>query len=203
MATAKTQVTAVSPERLDIRHIDVRINGDSPLIVHAWSHKAKQMMLDKQMKKGTQAKEAKDPERDYEDSLYRLPDGSCGFPATGVKASAIRGAKALGMTMTDSRGALQIGRDLPWTNGMQLLRINGEPHPREDMVRLSGSTADIRYRGEFSEWSIDLPIAYNARVLSAEQIVAMLDAAGFGVGIGEWRPENSGPFGTFHVGGAS
>lgn len=183
----------VSPERIDVRRITVRIVGDSPLITHAWSHKAKQMMLDKQMKKGTQAKEAKDPERDYEESLYRLPDGGCGFPAVGVKAAAIRGAKGLGMVMTDARTAFHIEGDL--------LRINGEPRPREDMVRLQGNTADIRYRGEFVEWSIDLPITYNARIVSAEQLVAMLDAGGFGTGIGEWRPEKDGQFGRFHVEG--
>lgn len=184
--------TQVAPERIDVRHIMVRIVGDSPLITHAWSAKAKQMMLDKQMKKGTQAKEAKDPQKDYEESIYRLPDGGCGFPAIGIKACAIRGAKALGMVMADTRAAFHIEGDL--------LRINGEPQPREDMVRVGMGTADIRYRAEFSTWSIDLPISYNARIVSAEQIVAMLDAGGFGTGIGEWRPEKDGQFGRFHVG---
>lgn len=181
----------VAPERIDVRRISLRIVGDSPLITHAWSHKAKEMMLNKQMKKGTQAKEAKDPERDYEESLYRLADGSCGFPAIGVKASAIRGAKGLGMVMSDTKAAFHIDGDI--------LKIAGEPHPREDMVRIGMGTADIRYRGEFTEWSIDLPITYNARMVSAEQIVAMLDAGGFGTGIGEWRPEKDGQFGRFHV----
>lgn len=185
----------VSPERIDVRRISVRIVGDSPLITHAWSTKAKQMMLDKQMKKGTQAKEAKDPERDYEESLYRLTDGRCGFPAVGVKAAAIRGAKALGMVMSDTRAAFHVEGDL--------LPINGEPRMREDMVRIGMGTADIRYRGEFVDWSIDLPITYNARMVSAEQIVAMLDAGGFGTGIGEWRPEKDGQFGRFHVGASA
>lgn len=188
-------VETVAPERIDVRRITVRIVGDSPLITHAWSQKAKQMMLDKQMKRGTQAKEAKDPQRDYEDSIYRLPDGGCGFPAVGIKAAAIRGAKALGMVMADSRAAFHVEGDL--------LPIEGDPRPREDMVRVGMGTADIRYRAEFPTWSIALPITYNARVVSAEQIVAMLDAGGFGTGIGEWRPEKDGQFGRFHVDGAA
>lgn len=187
-----TQV--VSPEKIDIQRMVLRIVGDSPLITHAWSTKAKLMMLNKQMKKGTQAKEAKDPEQDYQDSLYHLPDGGYGFPAIGIKASAIRGAKGLGMVMSDTKAAFHIDGDL--------LKINGEPHPREDMVRVGMGTADIRYRGEFSDWSIDLPITFNARIVSAEQIVAMLDAGGFGTGIGEWRPEKDGQFGRFHVEGS-
>lgn len=188
-ATAKVQTLA--PERIDVRRMTVRIVGDSPLIVHAWSHKAKQMMLDKQMKKGTQAKAAKDPQQDYEDSLYRLPEGGYGFPAIGIKASAIRGAKALGMVMVDTKAAFHITGEL--------LPVKGTPRPREDMVRVGMGTADIRYRGEFPEWSIDLPITFNARTVSPEQIVAMLDAGGFGTGIGEWRPEKDGQFGRFHV----
>jgi hypothetical protein len=184
----------VQPERIDIRRISLRIVGDSPLITHAWSAKAKQMMLDKQMKRGKQAKEAKDPERDYEEAIYRLPDGSCGFPAVGIKAAAIRGAKALDMVMTDMRAAFHIEGEL--------LSIDGEPRMREDMVRVGMGTADIRYRPEFSPWAITLPITYNGRLVSAEQIVAMIDAGGFGTGIGEWRPEKGGQFGRFHVEGA-
>ena len=183
----------VEPERIDVRHIQLRIIGDSPLIVHAWSTKAKQMMLDKQMKRGKQAQVAKDPEQDYQDSLYHLPDGTgYGFPSVGIKSCAIRGAKGLGMVMTDSRAAFHIEGDLA--------PITGEPSMREDMVRIGQGTADVRYRGEFKEWSIVFSLTYNARVLSAEQIVTMLDAGGFGTGIGEWRPEKSGQYGRFHVG---
>lgn len=181
----------VAPERIDIKRMTLRIRGDSALITHAWSAKAKQMMLDKQMMKGKQAKEAKDPIQDYEESIYRLPDGAPGFPSIGIKASAIRGAKSLGMVMADMKAAFHIDGDL--------LPIVGEPRMREDMVRVGMGTADIRYRAEFLDWSIDLPISFNARFVSAEQIVAMLDAGGFGTGIGEWRPEKDGQYGRYHV----
>lgn len=194
MSTGAASVQ-VAPERIDIRRMTLRIRGDSPLITHAWSAKAKQMMLDKQMKKGKQAKEAKDPIQDYEDSIYRLPDGRPGFPSIGIKASAIRGAKSLGMVMVDMKAAFHIDGDL--------LPIDGEPRMREDMVRVGMGTADIRYRAEFPEWTIDLPITFNARTISPEQIVAMLDAGGFGTGIGEWRPEKDGQFGRFHAEDAS
>lgn len=185
------QTQTVAPERIELRHTVITISGDSPLIVHRWSDKAREMMLNKQMQRGTQAKGAKDPERDYEESIYRLPDGRPGFPATGIKAAMIRGSKMLGMTMTDMRAAFHIDGDL--------LPIEGEPQPREDMVRVGRGTADVRYRAEFPAWSIRLPITFNARTVSLEQIVAMIDAGGFGTGIGEWRPERDGQFGRFHV----
>jgi hypothetical protein len=70
---------------------------------------------------------------------------------------------------------------------------------REDMVRVGMGTADIRYRPEFTEWSVKLPIKYNADAISLDQLVNLFTLAGFGVGVGEWRPERDGQYGMFHV----
>jgi hypothetical protein len=44
-----------------------------------------------------------------------------------------------------------------------------------------------------------LDVRFNRNVLSAAQIVNLFNTAGFGGGIGEWRPEKDGQFGMFHV----
>src|SRR3546814_17616345 len=80
-----------------------------------------------------------------------------------------------------------------------MLTVQGEPRPREDMVRVGMGTADIRYRPEFPEWSILAAIKFNDSVISAEQIANLLSTAGFAIGIGEWRPERKGQFGRFTV----
>src|SRR5215831_3095190 len=46
--------------------------GDTPLIVHAWSLKAKMEMLKKQAGATQLAKEKRDPEQDFLDSLYEM-----------------------------------------------------------------------------------------------------------------------------------
>lgn len=167
--------------------------GDSPLIVHAWSEKAKRAMLDKQMKKATKAKEAKDPDADYEACFYRTETGEYGFPAIGVKAAMVSAARFVdGMKMTVLRGAFHIDAEL--------LPIIGTPRRREDMVRVGMGTADIRYRPEFPAWKMPVAIKFNSNVISAEQIANLINEAGFGVGIGEWRPERNGSYGRFHVG---
>lgn len=189
---ARTSSTIELPP-LNIQQVTFHLIGDSPLIVHAWSEKAKRQMLDKQMKKATKAKEAKDPEADYEACFYKTDAGAYGFPAIGVKAAMVSACRFVDAKMTVMRGAFHID--------CEMLEVIGTPRPREDMVRVGMGTADIRYRPEFPEWRIPVTIKFNASVISAEQIANLLNAAGFGVGIGEWRPEKNGSYGRFHVGG--
>ncbi len=176
---------------LELRTLRLMLVGDSPLIVHAWSDKAKRAMLDKHMKKAKQPKAAKVPEDDYRDSFYFRPDGSYGFPAIGVKAAMVGAARFTDAKMTFMRGAFHIDEEM--------VPIIGKPRPREDMVRV-GMTTDIRYRPEFPDWRIPVAIKFNARAISEEQLANLLNVAGFAIGIGEWRPEKNGSFGRFHVG---
>lgn len=187
-----TAATAIELPPIRIETISLMLVSDSPLIVHAWSEKAKRQMLDKQMKKAKQARDAKDPEADYEACFYRTEGGGYGFPAIGVKAAMISACRFADMKMTAARGAFHIDAEM--------LPVIGEPRMREDMVRVGMGTADIRYRPEFPEWRIPVTLKINSSVISPEQVANLLNIAGFGVGIGEWRPEKNGQYGRFHVG---
>lgn len=191
-AAAKDVSKTISIPPLSISIMKLTLIGDSPLITHQWSAKAKKMMLDKQMKKATGAREAKNPEQDYKDSLYMHPDGGYGFPAIAFKAAAVDAATFVdGITKVEMRGAFHINDEL--------VKIEGTPAPREDVVRVGMGTADLRYRAEFKKWKTTLTIRYNSRAISAEQITNMFQNAGFAIGIGEWRPQKDGRNGMFHV----
>jgi hypothetical protein len=183
--------STIQLQPLNLKRIAFTLVGDSPLIVHAWSEKAKKAMLDKQMKRAQKGREAKDPEADYEACFYRFDSGAYGFPTVGLKAAMVSACRFVDAKMTVARGAFHIDGDL--------LELMGTPRPREDMVRVGSGTADIRYRPEFPEWRMPVEIKFNADVFSAEQLANLLNVAGFGVGIGEWRPERNGSFGRFHV----
>lgn len=190
--TAIPNTPSISIPAPDIQTAHFRLVGTTSLICHAWSDKAKKMMLDKQMKKATTGKLAKDPEQDFYDSLYPMPDGEgYGFPAIAWKAAMVRAGTYLDLKMTFLRGVFHV------PDGY--VRIDGKPEPREDMVRLQGNTADIRYRGEFMPWAVELPIQFNARVITHEQLANLLVTAGFSVGVGEWRPEKDGNHGMWEV----
>ena len=183
----------------------VKLVGDSPLIVHAWSEKAKKMMLDKQMKKATSGREAKDPFQDFCDSLYWLTEkpkkpkmedvlhAKFGFPTLAFKAAAVDAGFQQGVLAkkTTARGAFHILGEFAV--------IDGIPEMREDMCKVGMGTADLRYRGEFKNWSTTLTIRYNPLAMSMEQIITLLNFGGFACGVGEWRPSRDGSYGTFHV----
>ena len=190
---------------IETKTFTVKLIGDSSLITHKWSAKAMKMILDKQTKKAGNGKEAKDPWADYCDSMYWLTDkpekpteedienARFGFPAKAFKACAIDAGYQQGIIpkKTTARGAFHIIGEM--------VEIEGRPQIREDMVRVGMGAADIRYRGEFPEWSVLLTIRYNPRAMSAEQIINLLNFGGFSNGVGEWRPEKDGDHGTFHV----
>jgi hypothetical protein len=197
--TPTVNITAPKIER-----VALTLRGLSPLIVHKWSDKAKKMMLAKQMKKATAGKLAKDPEMDFYESLYwltgmpekptptDLKKARFGFPVVGFKSAAVDACSHIeGVTKVQARGAFHIDGEFA--------EIKGTPTMREDMVRIAMGTADIRYRGEFKEWSTTLNLRINTNVLSVEQVVNLFLTAGFAIGVGEWRPARDGSYGMFEV----
>lgn len=218
MATKKAATEVIEIRPIEIKKVTIRIVGDTPLIMHAWSEKAKRMMLEAQMgiAKGKK-KEAKNPVDDFIRSMYWLTpmpeDGTMesfeeaiasgarfGFPVTAFKQAAISAAYRMGLAKDkmSMRGAFFIDSD---ENGM--IEIHSDtPEMREDMVKVGMGTADIRYRGEFKNWYADLTISYNANgQYSLENIVNIINAGGYVCGVGEWRPERDGQNGMFHVAG--
>lgn len=210
MATKKNETEIIIPA-INLKRATIKIVGDSPLITHKWSEKAKKEILDKQMKKPkTKGHEVKDPVADFIDSMYWLegePDEKTeegfakaiangarfGFPAKAFKAAAVSAGYRAGLTkdkMT-ARAAFHIDGEL--------VEIVGTPEMREDMVKVGMGVADIRYRGYFPEWHTALKISYNASAMSLEQIVNLINLGGFACGVGEWRVERDGDFGMFHV----
>ncbi len=194
--TEKNISEATVVRGLVIRHVHLRVVGDSNLVVHAWAEKSKQMIRDKQAKKAKGGKEIRSPEAEYEAAFYRMPEGSAtpyGFPSVAFKSVIVGAARwSDGMKMTELRGALHVEGDL--------VPIFGTPIMREDMVRVGMGSADLRYRPDFgANWWAILPIRYNASAISLEQIVYLLNLGGFGIGVGEFRPEKNGSWGQFHV----
>jgi len=213
-----------------LKEMELTIVGESPLVVHRWSKKAVGEMFAKQIKV-TWPKTPKDPAYEYDaatywidaegneigdwpdlsliatgqveeyirqdhaaiDKLRKLTKPRFGFPAKGLKACAVRGAKVLGLTMTDMRGGFFVPQEY--------VEISGERSMRVDMVRV-GMTTDIRFRPEWPEWSMTLPVLFNSSAMKPDIVANLFNAGGFSCGLGECRPEKGGSWGRFSVVGS-
>ena len=179
--------------------LTVPIVGTAPLLVHKFSEKAKRQMLDN-MQGRKSPKQAKDPKAEYEAAFYRLKDGDYGFPAIAFKAATVSASRFYGksVTMTALRQFVFVHGE-PSEDGQQMVRIAGEPVMREDVVRVGMGGTDLRYRPQFSEWSTSLEVTYVTSALTRDSLLSLIDAGGLGVGVGEWRPEKKGDFGTYRI----
>jgi len=204
MAKAKTAAVAestngkaVSLRPIRRQRVRCTIVGVSPLIQHQWSEKAREMMRDKHAGKKTKTREVRDPKAEGESAAYRTADGKYGVPAMAVKAAVLGAAhKDLGVEKTLVRKALFI---VCKDAGGVLPMDCDEPEIREDTVRVGAGAADLRYRPYFYRWSVRIDWELDAELLQVEDLLNLIDRAGFGVGIGEWRPEKGGEFGRFEV----
>ena len=189
---------AITLTRIEKSVLVVQITGTSPLIVNKFSQKARQQMLDAQQGKKTRVKAPKDPAADFEAAKYVLEDGRESFPAVGFKAAIVGAARMFdGITMTALRSMLYVVGEGP----EQLVPLAYDSViMREDVVRVGQGTADLRFRPQYNDWSATLNVSFVPSAISAESVIALVDAAGIG-GIGEWRPSKAatGSYGTFEV----
>lgn len=195
---------------LQIKEAVVKIKGDSPLIVNNFDEKSRRQMLETQMKKAKTTREPKNPVEDFIRSLHWLTEmpseytekafeealkngAKFGFPAVGIKASAISAAyrNKFAKDKVSIQGAFHIVGEM--------VEIKGTPTMREDIVRVANGNPDIRYRGEFKDWEMEFTIRYNENAYSLEQIINFINLGGFTCGIGEYRTEKGGIYGTYHV----
>lgn len=240
-ATKSDAIIEIKP--IETKVVSLKIVGDSPLIVHAWSAKAKREILEKEIgATKTKAREPKNPLEDFCASMYwltKMPEifteesvrdamannPRFGFPVTGIKQAALSAAYRMGwvkdkmslrgaffiipdsngyyggdLEIDQSRKAVTVVPNVFKPESISEIHTPEPPSMREDMVRVGMGSADIRYRGQFDDWSINLKISYNVNgQYSLEQILNIINAGGYACGIGEWRPEKDGQYGMFHV----
>ncbi len=190
----KTESVVVKPLRTAL--IEVGIRGISPYVQKQWSTTQIKAMAHKHAGNAKLAREARDIEAEYMDSMYMLADGRYGIPAGAIKEAMVSAAdKDLGLPKTKILKGVFIRADDARLVAME----TPGPKMRCDPVIVGRGSADLRYRPEFSEWRATLRIEYDQDLLSADSVVNLLNRAGFGVGIGEHRPERHGMWGRFEV----
>lgn len=229
MATKKTETKEVKIEikPIKVETAQITLVGDTPLIVHAWSEKAKKEMLDAQQKekKDKKAKEKRDPFAEFVNALYWLtpkPEeptqeafeqavaagAKFGFPIAAIKQAALAACYRAGIIPNQagmkSVFFLNAVSGVNPMTGSELAEIETDEPPRfrEDMVKIGGiqKVADLRYRPEFRNWKIRLKISLiDVGTFDMQSVINAINMGGFMNGIGEWRMDRDGDFGRYHV----
>ena len=185
-----------------IRSIELTLRGrqGSPLVIHAFAEKAKQEIRDKQQKKAKKAKEERNPAAEFLAARYVDEKGRECAPITALKKSIITAATAFeDVTKVGLRQALFVDSVAePGAAYVPIELHDGKPAVgvmREDAVTIGINTRGLTYRPEYRQWQLRIRIEFNPRIVSEEQLLALVDQAGWGVGICEGRPERSSALG--------
>lgn len=228
MATKKnegTQQIVIKPIKLV--KMKITLVGETPLLVHAWSEKAKKEMLEAQqkLKKDKKAKEIRDPFAEFVNAAYWITNkpeddtpeafekaieagAKFGFPVTAVKQAALSACYRAGLISNQmgmkSAFYLNAVDGINSETGSELAVIESDRPPvfREDMVKIGGmqKVADLRYRPAFVNWKIPLIVTLiDVGTFTMESIINAINLGGAMNGIGEWRMERDGDFGRYHV----
>lgn len=180
-----------------MKNIEVEISGDA-LLMH--SPKA---MLEGDNSSKTKLRSAintPNPKDEAEAGAYRMKSGELYIPAEAIFGAMLRGAsfKKAGKYAAKSviAGGVRIEpREIGLGTKDYELDIR-------TVVISSGMKKNriVRVRPLIKNWKAKFNIIYNEDVVSPEPtILACLTDAGSRIGILDYRPANSGPFGTFKI----
>ncbi len=183
---------ALSIEQPRILEIALEVEGTADLIQNNFGQKSIEQMLRKHMGLSVQ-RENKRPREVLEGAKIKNVEGRICIPAQAFKSAMLSASvQVKGLKKMQLRTQLfVVGAAVPITYQVET--------PRMDMVRTAGigRAPDVRFRPAFGGWKARVVIQY-ADTLATQTVVDLLHRAGK-VGVGEWRPEKNGTFGTFRV----
>jgi len=187
----------ISLKKLEIGTIKVTIVGDSPYMPEPMD----MAVLEKYNKIKSKQSYTKDDiseEEKVKAKFYYTEDEKYGIPARAIYNSMIRASSYLfdikqGGMRNIKEGVTLVGDILPLKFKKQKVVTH--------WGRTSGMKGSPRkiMRNAFEDWSVEVTIQFNKANLSAEQIINVLNWAGFHIGVGGFRKEKTGNFGAFHI----
>ena len=181
---------------------DVEVVGVTSLLQHRWSESA-----EGESGKSTRAALVVrgTPREEAEKVVYREPDGSIYHPGAAF-ARLIReagGGHKLKGTRKSAKyvvpAAVLVMDDTVPLFGPDGKRLKDFEVDSRPVVIPSTKGRVMRHRPRFDEWTAKLRIRVNTAILPIAFVHQLLVEGGQQLGIGDYRPDRGGPFGTFRV----
>jgi hypothetical protein len=196
----KREEAEVAIHQIDMAQVTFNILGRSPLIMHRYPFKAWQELIFPSIRENRASLEQRlkhDPWAEFRaafyynrdnkrPTLFHLPNGM------------FHGALAAAALDHPGAKKAQIERLTKITDIN--IDLYGIPQIFCAMVRNSdiSRTPDVRTRPIFPQWACSITIGY-LKTLTERGVANLLGAAGQIDGIGDWRGEKGGPFGSFEI----
>lgn len=197
MATKKETVASpITIKEPNIQTAEIAIEGITPLVQNKFSAKAKAKMM-ATMAAGSTAKgkKVRDP-RDYEDDFRQAQhiseEGWAGLPAPAFRSAMISACRLVGFQMTKAKLSVFVAHDgVDAEDGTPLVKLDApDPERHEALVRMNGTSTDIRIRPMWRQWGANVRVQWDADQFTLDDVVNLMDRAGLQVGIGEGRPDS-------------
>lgn len=175
----------------------VKIKGTNPIIVNSRAALA-QLLEDQREAKlmGLDGPEKLTKEQAHELSYYKDKDGKFGVPVDGLQIMLQDAAPYIDKFLKKKvKGAVRILSKDP---DVVPFSSHSKPYCYRRIVCLPNGgkkVPDIRYRGCFDKWEIEMEVEFNQNIITAAQIYNLFAIAGHQLGLCEWRPK----FGRFEV----
>jgi hypothetical protein len=199
MPRAKKQEKNISIPEVKWKTIMVPLIGVTPLLQNTPTQATLDEIERKKMGLPKQPDEGKlDPEVEWRSRLRFLPSGAYGFPASGIRMSAVNACRHTGYKMVEAKGWFRVLGE----EGTTLVTIHGpEPVMDRSPFTTGQNQLGIAYRPRFAApWWVYCHIHYNSGLKSEAEIVSLFNTAGSSVGLGSWRVGNGGLNGEFKIG---
>ena len=182
-----------------MKTVAVGIRGVTPLLVHRFSEDAEQAKASRRMEVKT-----RDPREEATKNAYIAKDGTYYFSAFSIPNS--MGNAGANHKMRGSRKTLRfIVPSAVRVTAEAITILNGAAAAKSLEVDSRPVTIPatkgrvMRHRPRFDQWGAKFDLLINDDLLSLEMAHQLLNEAGVSIGIGDFRPEKRGPFGTFRV----
>lgn len=182
-----------------MKRIAVEIKGVTPLLIHRFGEQAEQAKATRR-----QMVQNVDPREEATKNAYIAKDGTFYFNAFSIAGA--MGNAGSNHKMRGSRKSLRFvvpSAVLVPSDSITILNGDGPAKNFEVDSRPVTIPATkgrvMRHRPRFDNWSARFELQINDDLLDVATAQQLLTEAGLGIGIGDFRPEKRGPFGTFRI----
>lgn len=199
LATAPTdgeKSTVVTIRPPNFRTAVFKITGTKPLVIHRFSAKTKNAMLQKQEEgKSASSKKRRDPQDTtalFNEARYSSPEGWDGFHAGSIRNAMISACRLVNFRMTLAKLSVFVEED-GWDAKeptIPLIKINGKATKLESIARVETGQPYVTIRAAYNPWSANVKIRWDADQFTLEDVTNLLARVGAQVGICEGRPDS-------------